>query len=510
MNRLPHDRSRRRFLKRATLAGAALACPSVLLADPYRPLPVSPGRAAPVRVRGRVASGGRGLAGVAVTDGVTVAATDAEGAFELIADGRRPFVYLSMPAGYAVPRNPTGTARFYAPMRPDGGGEMQAVFDLEPLATSDERHAFFVLADPQTEDGFEMSRFHAETVPDVRATAAALGETPVFGLTCGDIMYDHLDLYPEYERAVAAMGLPFFQVIGNHDLDLDGMTDEASAHTFAAHFGPTHYSFDRGAVHYVVLDDVFWHAAGYLGYLDADQLGWLAQDLARIEPGRTVVVFTHIPALSTRFRRAGGDTPPPAASITNREALYRLLEPFDAHLITGHTHENEHVFEHGTHEHVCGTVCGAWWSGDICYDGTPNGYAVFEARGEELRWRYKSTGRDAGHQMRVYGRGADPKAPDEIVANVWDWDPAWTVVWYENGERKGAMARRTGTDPLSERLHRGPDKPEHRPWVEPVPVEHLFYAPVAPDAADVRVEATDRFGRTYTASPEPPEPLMDE
>ena len=443
MIRLPHDRSRRRFLKRATLAGAALACPSVLLADPYRPLPASPGRAAPVRVRGRVASGGRGLAGVAVTDGVTVAATDADGAYELIADGRRPFVYLSLPAGYAVPRNPTGTARFYAPMRPEGA-EMTAVFDLEPLAVTDERHAFCVLADPQTQDRFEMSRFHAETVPDVRATAAALGEMPVFGLACGDIMFDHLDLYPEYERAVAAMGLPFFQVIGNHDLDQEGMTDEASARTFSSYFG-----------------------------------------------------------------RRGESSPPPSVSITNREALYRLLEPFDAHIISGHTHENEHVFEHGTHEHVCGTACGAWWSGDICFDGTPNGYAVFEARGEELRWRYKSTGRDAGHQIRVYGRGADPKAPDEIVANVWDWDPAWTVVWYENGERRGAMARRIGTDPLSERLHRGPDKPEHRPWVEPVPVAHLFYAPVAPDA-DIRVEATDRFGRTYTASPMPPEPPEDE
>ncbi len=58
-----------------------------------------------------------------------------------------------------------------------------------------------------------------------------------------------------------------------------------------------------------------------------------------------------------------------------------MLEPFNAHLISGHTHENEHVFEGGIHEHIHGAVCGAWWSGPICYDGTPNGYGVYEIKG---------------------------------------------------------------------------------------------------------------------------------
>jgi len=37
-------------------------------------------------------------------------------------------------------------------------------------------------------------------------------------------------------------------------------------------------------------------------------------------------------------------------------------------------------------------VCGAWWSGDVCWDGAPNGYGVYDVRGEEVRWRYKGTG----------------------------------------------------------------------------------------------------------------------
>ena len=484
----PSTSSRRRFLKQsALLAGAVLLPPSLARATPQ-----------PVRIRGRVQAGQRGVAGAAVTDGLSIVETDAAGNFVLISTARRPFVYLSMPAGYAIPRNEPGTARFYQPIEANGQGEMQVRFDLVPREDAAD-HAFLVLCDPQTQNDRDMGLFHAETVPDVQATVEALGDTPTFGVSCGDIMWDHLNLYPEYERGVSRMGIPFFQVVGNHDLNFDGATDQESVRTFRSHFGPNYYSFDRGAVHYVVLDDVFWNHNNYFGYVDADQLAWLEADLACVEAGRTVVVFAHIPFQSSRNYRIDRSRPSPTQSITNREVLYRLLEPYQAHVISGHTHESEHVFEGGLHEHVQGTACGAWWTGPICYDGTPSGYGVYEVRGEELRWRYKATGHDADYQLRLYERGIDPNAPDEVVANVWDWDPAWTVVWYEDGERKGAMARRTGTDPLSERLHRGGSVPAPRPWVEPAPTSHLFYAPVSAGANEVRVEATDRFGRTYSA-----------
>jgi hypothetical protein len=150
---------------------------------------------------------------------------------------------------------------------------------------------------------------------------------------------------------------------------------------------------------------------------------------------------------------------------------------------------------------VAGAACGAWWSGPICYDGTPNGYAVYEVDGTDVRWRYKGTGLAADAQVRAYAHGADPRAPDEIVANVWDWDPSWRVEWYEDGERRGTMSRRTGLDPLSVQLHAGADKPAPpRSWVEPMPTAHLFYAPASRAARSITVQATDRWGRTFTAT----------
>ena len=493
---------RRRFLRQAALfGGGTLIAPSVeaaerIFRDPYVPLARPNG--APIRVRGRVTAGGRGLAGVAVTDGTSVAATDRMGQYTLIADSSQRFVSVSVPAGYRVPTGPHGTAAFHRPLAPDARGEMSAAFELDALSGGDTEHSFLLLADPQTQNAFEVGRLHAETVPDVRETVRGLAGRPVFGVACGDIMFDDLTLYPEFERAVRDMGVPFFQVIGNHDLEFKTGSDEASAGTFERHFGPTYYSFERGEIHYVVLDDVFWHGQGYLGYIGQRQQDWLKADLARVERGRTVVVFLHIPVLSTRPTRNGADNPGIGSSVANREALYRLLEPYHAYVLSGHTHEHERHADGGPRHHVHGTVCGAWWSGDICYDGTPNGYAVYDVKGSELRWRYKATGKPADWQMRVYPRGADASAPADVVANVWDADPSWTVVWYEDGERRGPMSRRLGLDPLSVEQHTGPNKPPRRAWVEPGKTEHLYYAPVSPGAREVRVEATDPHGRVYT------------
>jgi hypothetical protein len=442
----------------------------------------------PVRVRGAVQAAGKGIANVAVSDGRTVVATASDGTFELVTSSQREFVRITVPAGYRVPTNPCGTARFYTPVAE------QAVFELERLPASDEKHTLLALGDIQTRDREEMGWFHERSVPDILGTIREQGDRHVLGIALGDLMFDHLDLYPEYERAVQALGVPFYQLIGNHDLDQEAGVDEDSTRTFTSRFGPRYYSFDRGAVHYVVLDDVFWNGEGYLGYLDADQLAWLAADLALVEKGRTVVVAAHIPVHGSHDVRQGRRKPTPTMSVTNRDILYRLLEPYRAHVLAGHTHESEHLFHHGLHEHVAGAICGAWWSGPICADGTPNGYAVYEVAGEELRWRYKSVGFPADHQIR-----AERSADGTVLANVWDWDPKWEVVLYENGSRRGAMTREDGRDPESVRLHQGPDLPPRVKWVEPYVTSHLFRARPSDGARDLVVEATNRWGRKFTA-----------
>ncbi len=489
---------RRDFLASAASFAASAVLAERVLADPYVPARKPPLLPGPVRIRGRVTAAGRGLGRVGVTDGHVVVPTGPNGHFELVSTRGTGFVSVIPPAGHRLPVLPSGSLALHRSVLPNPRGEMAVSFALEP-SPGDKRHAFLLLADPQTQDQAEMRRFHAETVPDVQAVVRGL-DRPCFGVGCGDLMYDDLALFPEYERGLRSMGVPVAQVVGNHDLDQTARTDQDSVVTFGRHFGPNRYAFNLGRIHYVVLDDVFWFGSGYIGYLDADQLDWLAADLALVERGTPVVVFTHIPVWSSEGERRGARTPGNSVSVTNRQALYRLLEPFRARIFSGHMHEADHVFEGGVHEHTVGAVCGAWWTGDICYDGTPNGYGVYEVNGEELRWYYKATGQPVDHQLRVYPRGAEPTAPGEIVANVWNWDPEWKVEWYEGADRRGLMARRTGKDPLAVSRLIAANLAPRRRWIEPVLNHHMFYAPVGADAKNIRVVATDRFGQRYTAA----------
>ena len=494
--------SRRSFLRTIGIAAAGLpAAARILSASPSRMVDrdgFSHAGRLPVRVRGAVRIDGRGAGRIAVSDGLSVVATEPDGSFDLKSATGRPFCFVSVPAGVEIPLSSGGSAAHFRAVHPGADGEASIIFDFVRSSTSDQRHGFLVLADPQTLDLDDMKQFHETTVADVRETAATMSGVSLFGVGCGDLMFDRLELFPDYEKGITKTGVPFFQVLGNHDVDTLAKTDEASVWTFMKTFGPTWYSFNRGEVHYVVLDDVLWLGDGYVGYLTGEQLDWLRADLEMIERGRSVIVFVHIPVYCTQHIRSGGGRPDRSVVVANRELLYEILSPYRARIIAGHMHETEHLRDGGVDQHVCGAVCGAWWTGPICGDGTPNGYAVYEVNGESLRWRYKSTGKPFEEQMRVYPPGADASAPLEMIANIWDWDPSWKVTLYEDGIRKGTLRQVRGKDPLSVQLHQGPTLPTKHTWVEPYVTDHLFRAIPSPGAREVLVEAIDGFGRSYT------------
>lgn len=148
-------------------------------------------------------------------------------------------------------------------------------------------------------------------------------------------------------------------------------------------------------------------------------------------------------------------------------------------------------------EHNHGTVCGAWWTGPICGDGTPAGYGVYEVDGSDLKWYYKSTGLAKDKQLRVYTKGRIKESPDEISANVWNWDNKWKVEWYEDGVLKGPMEHRVAYDPWAVELYAGPELPKKHKFVEPTLNDHMFFAKPSPNAKQITVKATDRFGNVY-------------
>ncbi len=136
-------------------------------------------------------------------------------------------------------------------------------------------------------------------------------------------------------RAIALIGIPWYNVIGNHDINFEAQDDEHSDETFERIYGPSYYSFDHGPVHFLVLDDVRWFVpegqdrGRYVGGLGKTQMEFIRNDLALIPEDQLVVLMMHIPLVD----------------VEDRDELYDLIEkrPFSMS-ISAHTHYQQHVF----------------------------------------------------------------------------------------------------------------------------------------------------------------------
>lgn len=460
--------NRRHFIQQSLLLSGALILPQYLLA-----LPGSQ------NVRGRVSAAGRGLRSVVVSDGYNVLLTDKNGDYEFATHEEARFVFISIPAGYDFPQD-QNLARHYRSLALDSSFD----FELVKLKHNDDKHQFIVWADPQVKNAEEVRQMMSTSVVDVQEYVRSQPSgTLIHGLGVGDLAWDELELSKDYSKAVELMGIPFFQALGNHDMDYRLGDDETSDRTFQKFFGPTWYSFNRGKAHYVVLDDVRYlgEDRDYDGHISEAQLAWLKKDLEYVGKNDLLVIAVHIPVHN---------------SVKNREELYSVLSGFsNVHIMSGHTHYNRNVIQNGVYEHNHGAVCGAWWTGPICEDGTPRGYGIYEVAGRDLKWHYKSTGFALENQISI--SLSTLTRQKRLVANVWNWDPEWKVEYFMDGRPMGELKNEKAYDELAVKLYKGKDLPARRGFPEPKLNDHMFAAHFGPEVKEVKVVATDRFGRKF-------------
>lgn len=450
-------------------------------------------------VTGQVACDGQPLAGVAVTDGFNVVRTDQQGHYTIVCPDGARFVYLTTPAGYLPPLGRATVPAFYHRL---AQGQDRYDFELQRNPRDDHRHTLIVQADAQVTALADLDQYGAQVAEMARLTAS-ITDRDVLGLDCGDIVGDSPWLFPEYLKRVESLHMPVYRVIGNHDMDYNGRSHETSHHTFEDYFGPDHYSFDRGQVHYIVINDNFYIGREfyYMGYCDESTFHWLEQDLSGVKPGSLVVMAMHIPTrLTPEQVPFAYEYGPIADQMVNAQALHNVLKPYRVHIISGHMHYNLNI-EHSDrlYEHNTAAACGTWWRLPECLDGAPRGYAIYDFDGDRVRWRYKGVGRADDYQLTAYRPGADPDHPDEVVANVWNYDSRWRVELLENGRVTAQMQQFTGYDPKA-RIDCADRKKVVYEWITPNLTHHLFKAqPKNPDA-HIQVRATDRWGRTYTST----------
>ncbi|RYZ20255.1 MAG: metallophosphoesterase, partial [Chitinophagaceae bacterium] len=354
-------------------------------------------------IGGTISASGKGLKDVVVSDGYSVVATDKKGKFEIVLHPDAIALFISTPAGYDFIQE-KGIARHYRLVQ-NIDLSKETNFELTQLTKDDNEHQFVIWADPQVKNAKDVEKMMAESVPSTIKTIATNSDALWHGITVGDIVWDELKLFADYDRAVEKMGIPFFQCLGNHDMDYRKGGDETSDDTFSLTYGPTYYSFNRGQVHYVVLDNVRYLGTerNYDGFVQQNQLDWLQKDLAFVPKDKLVVLCLHIPVHK---------------GTKNNEALYSLLKDRNVHIMSGHTHYNVNAIRDNIYEHNHGTVCGAWWTGPICEDGTPSGYGVYKVKGTELTWHYQATGKPVDYQMKIYS--TDFSASEkQVVVNIW-------------------------------------------------------------------------------------------
>ena len=450
-------------------------------------------------VNGKVSSEGKALKNVVVTDGKSTTITNADGDYSLNVSPHSIFVYVSTPSGY-LPQDNLNVPTFYQQLN----GVHNAVhnFDLIKNEKDDSNHVFLVHADPQffKEEQFNL---YEKVIDDCIETIATYKSQDVFGIDCGDLTADRPHFYSPYINILNKTDVPFYRVLGNHDMENDGRTKEESVQQFGKYFGPSNYSFNRGNAHYIVINNVYFlgRPYSYMGYIDEQTYSWIEQDLSYVPEGSLVFISMHIPArLNEKQKPFKYDEENIRQQTVNIEPLFKMLEPYNAHIFTGHEHFNKNIVHSPTlYEHNTAAISGSFWQGDYCWDGTPIGYGVYEVVGNDVKWYFKSAGHPREHQMRATPIGSSTEHPEDIIVNIWNWDKNWTVEWTENGEKRGEMTQFTGLDPATSEMCADKDKLEFK-WISPVPTDHLFRATPESKASKIEIIATNSFGEVYKTS----------
>jgi 3',5'-cyclic-AMP phosphodiesterase len=284
-------------------------------------------------------------------------------------------------AAVAVPRARAGEAP------PAGAPDFTAAF-LTDIHVDEQRAAA---------KGLKRAVFHALAQP----------ERPELLITGGDLVMDILaenkaradQLYDLYDAAFEGVDVPVHPCLGNHDcLGIDVESGLTPAHElygkayFRQRFGvETYRSFDHRGWHFVLLDSVQFDGRDYVARVDAAQLAWLEEDLARA--AKPTVVAMHIPLLTNfwEWQHGTAEPDPAKAAVVNCHEVLAVLERHPVKLVlAGHLHINESYRYMGMELANVGAVSGGWWGGP--WEGCEEGYALLDFRGEEVRWRYVDYG----------------------------------------------------------------------------------------------------------------------
>lgn len=464
-----------------------------------------------------------GIEGVCVSNGIDVVTTDSYGRYKIDVKDNS-IIFVIKPAGWMTKTNKVNLPKFYYIHKPSGSPKLDypAIAPTGPqpesinfaLYKSPEPRQFdiVVFGDTQTTNKEELNYLAHDAVDEVAGIDAA------FGVSLGDIVNNNISDLGNVNEIISAIGLAWYNVPGNHDMNFDAAGDADSLETYKSIYGPAYYSFDYANVHFIALDTIIAHKGqnNWLDYnegLEQNQLQFITNDLAHVSKDKLIVLIMHAPQY--HFHQG-------------RKELFEILQKYPHTLtVAGHDHRTESIWLdaefdwHGKkphHLYVSGSVSGAWWTGahdergiphTVMTNGVPNGYSVISFDGNKYRIRFKALGKPADYQMSIWAPEVirqEDFSTAEVLANVFavsnkakvkmrlgdsgKWVPMENIVRQDRyfvqvrqWEKQNNVKRVSWSENPSQTSHIWrANLPEHPPKGA-----HFIY-----------VKATDTFGQTHT------------
>lgn len=437
------------------------------------------------KVSGQIISGEEKLSGVIVTDGTSFTQTNKNGKFSFDIKDDAEFVYIVTPAGYAGEWS-GGVPAFFKRAE----GVKKFTFDLVKTDTKGD-YNIVAVGDPQPYTEEHFSIFAGEPLDDLSKTTRSLGLSAV-GIALGDISWDVPERLDDWKREIVRTDIPFYPVIGNHDHVRGQGGDLQSSAEYRKRMCPENYAFFIGDDVFFSVDNIIYSAEkGYdEGYAD-HVLAFVRGVMKYVPADADVYVAQHSPL-------AGRDV---GKKIIGTSDMLNLIEGHETLFLSGHNHLSK-PYSYGSNvtEHNIPAICGTWWDAYHCADGSPRGYKVYTKESDKLTWYYKAIGQDRNFQVEIFKPGQTLRHPNSVIANVWDWDPAWKVEWYEDGRYMGKMDKVDEFSPL----HIAEMKAKYEPlgkepssWKTTRVGEHYFAATPSQYAKTVTVAVTGRFGQSW-------------
>ncbi len=518
-------------------------------------------------ISGRITCNGAGVANVPVSDGYVVTYTDADGNYSFTSQKKNGYVFYTLPSGYEPSTSYNFIPKFWEKLT-SPAVNVAETHDFVIKKADNDSYTMIIAADShladRTDDRTQYRQSYIANLKKEKASAQAEGKR-IYSIILGDLTWDNYWYSKRYNlnnfmTDQKSYGYPviLFPVIGNHDndpavaytsADKGATTDFKSSQPWREIISPNYYSFNIGKVHYVVLDNVFYKnedtggkyntgvvgSRNYEARVEQYQLDWLQKDLANVDVNTPIVVCQHVPT----FRLNSVNIAYGASK--NYAALASILKPYkDVHFVSGHTHYNytAHPLAYSNMmEHNIASICATWWwtgstngkniKYQVCQDGSPAGYSVWNVDGTDLNWKYRSITGSGDSQIRaydmnkvkefmstdanavavvnLYGTSVVPnyskyKADNAILANVYNYDTDWKVEITEGADTKLVAKRTHEYDPyhvLAFDVMRYKASKSINTSFATNQNAHMFVAYATTDNLPITIKVTDHFGNVH-------------